>query len=145
VANLIVWLVVLALCVWVLVDSIHLRARRGALGGGMLDMGPAGWFFSCLLIPLIGLICYACTRPRLATRHRALKTIGWTPAGPTFSANMPPQPMYGYVPQRGVRPPLPIGHAGPSAPPAAPPGWYADPSSPTGRRWWEGTAWTSHV
>jgi len=74
---------VLALCVWVLIDSIHLGARRGGLGGGMLD--------------------YACTRPRLVTRHRALKSIGWTPAGPSFARNMPPQPMHGYVPQRGVR------------------------------------------
>src|SRR5690242_7641287 len=107
VANLIVWLIVLALCVWVLIDSTHLGACRGGLGGGMLDMGPAGWFFSCLLIPMIGLICYACTRPRLVTRHRALKTIGWAPDGRTFAVHMPPQPMQGYVPQRGVRPPLP--------------------------------------
>mgnify|MGYP001553846043 CR=1 FL=1 len=26
-----------------------------------------------------------------------------------------------------------------------PPGWYADPSGGDGQRWWDGSAWTSHV
>ena len=29
------------------------------------------------------------------------------------------------------------------APPAAPPGWYADPTAPTKARWWDGSAWTT--
>ena len=27
----------------------------------------------------------------------------------------------------------------------ASPGWYPDPDSPAGQRWWDGSQWTSHV
>jgi hypothetical protein len=27
----------------------------------------------------------------------------------------------------------------------APPGWYADPANPGGRRYWDGSAWTSQI
>ena len=34
----------------------------------------------------------------------------------------------------------------PGAQPLTPPaGWYQDPSSPSGRRWWDGKSWTSHT
>ncbi len=30
-------------------------------------------------------------------------------------------------------------------PQVIPPGWYADPADPTGKRWWDGRAWTADV
>lgn len=138
----VVELVALALCIWVAADAWNLGARRGALGGGMLDMGPAGWFFSCLLVPLVGLICYAATRPRLARRRRALDAMGWSPAGAGTAYNVATPPSAVYQSPQRMRPPPPLLNGPPAAPPA---GWYVDPNSPTGRRWWDGTVWTPHV
>lgn len=50
---------------WVLVDSIQIGARRGLLGGGMLDIGPAGWFFCCLVLWVIGFPAYLITRSKI--------------------------------------------------------------------------------
>jgi hypothetical protein len=36
----IIGLIELALAIWVAVDASKLGARRGKLGGGLLDMGP---------------------------------------------------------------------------------------------------------
>lgn len=33
----------------------------------------------------------------------------------------------------------------PDATTATPPGWYPDPGHPTGWRWWDGSAWSSHT
>jgi hypothetical protein len=47
-----------------------------------------------------------------------------------------PPPTLGFVPGYGVVPSM--------APPAGPPpGWYADPSDPSGQRWWDGQRWTA--
>ena len=115
--------------IWVLIDSSRLGAKRGALGGGFLDMGPVGWFAVTLLLWIVGLPCYLAIRPRLVTRRRALATYGhllspsvrmatpaWQPTGPAYSAPMAP-----------------------------PPGWYADPEGRPGGRWWDGYRWTEHT
>jgi hypothetical protein len=120
---------VLASSLWVLVDSIRLGAKRGALGGGFLDMGPVAWFFACLLLWIVAMPCYLVTRRRLVTRHRALKTYGHLldPRHPQFvGAGRAPALAY----------PVPV---------AAPPGWYTDPAGRPGTRWWDGYRWTEHT
>ena len=72
----IIFLIVVGSSIWVLIDSSRLGAKRGALGGGFLDMGPVGWFAVTLLLWIVGLPCYLAIRPRLVTRRRALATYG---------------------------------------------------------------------
>jgi hypothetical protein len=133
----IIFLVVVGSGIWVLIDSSRLGAKRGALGGGFLDMGPVGWFLVTLLLWIVGFPCYLAVRPRLVTRRRALAqyghllspsvrmaTAGWQPADPPYA--QPAGPAY---PQ----------------PTAPPPGWYADPEGRPCGRWWDGYRWTEHT
>lgn len=69
--RLVIALVTLATAVWVATDSSRLGARKGALGGGFLDMGPVGWFFACWLLWIVGFPCYLVARPRLVAAKRA--------------------------------------------------------------------------
>ena len=138
------YLVVLGAAIWVGVDASKLGARRGALGGGMLDMGPAGWFFACLLFWIVTVPCYLVTRPKLVRRARVLSTHPQfaaaaaayvppgTPQGPVAGYGMATG---GYQP--GFAPPVPTA-------PMPPPGWYPSPDGP-GMRWWDGTNWTGHT
>jgi Short C-terminal domain len=79
-------LVVAGTSVWVAIDANNLGVQRGVLGGGALDMGPGGWFFSCLLLWLLCFPLYLSTRPRyleiLGTRR--------APRSPTYPH--PPNP-----------------------------------------------------
>ena len=62
---------------WVLIDSIQLGARKGLLGEGLLDMGPAGWFFVCLGMWIIGFPAYLIKRSDIkAASLRALEGDG---------------------------------------------------------------------
>jgi hypothetical protein len=57
----IVVLVVVALAIWVLADAHSIGVQKGQLEG-LADMGPLGWFFLCLLLPIVGLPFYLATR-----------------------------------------------------------------------------------
>lgn len=131
------YLVVLVTAICVAVDASRLGAKRGALGGGMLDMGPAGWFFACLLLWIVALPCYLAARPRLVRRAHVLATH------PHFAGAYGPG-----VPQQmqlAGYPHPPVVSPQPAPPPAGPPpGYYPDPDpNSDGRflRWWDGTNW----
>jgi len=111
------FLIVLGTAIWVGVDASRLGAKRGVLGGGMLDMGPAAWFFASLLLWIVALPSYLATRPKLVRRAQALAMHPQLGAAPGFGGGVPSLP---------------------------PPGWYPSPSGP-GFRWWDGTNWTGHT
>lgn len=102
-------------------DARRLGAQRGRLGGGLLDMGPVGWFFTSWLLGLIGWLCYAIARRRLKAR-----AVAPLPPPPAYDA-WQRQVTYGYgagayapaLPTWGSQPPAT--HPG-AAPAAAYPG-----------------------
>jgi hypothetical protein len=51
--------------IWVAIDASKLGARRGALGGGMLDMGVASWTICCLIVWIVSFPCYLVARSKL--------------------------------------------------------------------------------
>jgi hypothetical protein len=56
--RLIFSLCVLGTAIWVAADASRLGARKGATGGGFLDMGPVGWFFACFFLSIVAFPCY---------------------------------------------------------------------------------------
>lgn len=64
---LLILIVVAGTSIWVAIDASHLGVKRGTLGGGLFDMGAAAWFFSVLLLWIIGFPAYLITRPRYVT------------------------------------------------------------------------------
>lgn len=140
--RIVIALVELALALWVAFDARNLGARRGQLGGGLLDMGPVAWFFSCFLCFLVGFVCYLVTRPRLigvldAERRAAAQASQFN----RLAADQPRSATIRAAAYSGG--PDFSGSAGPTRPPAA--GWYADPTGSASVRWWDGTAWTVHT
>ncbi len=83
-------LIPLSLAIWVAYDARRLGARRGRLGGGLLDRGPMAWFFAVALLGLIGIYGYKKTRSRLIeakdveTRYGSV-SAGPRPAGPKLT------------------------------------------------------------
>ncbi len=69
-AVVIVWLLVIGSAIWVAIDASNLGVKRGCLGGGVLDMGVAGWFFSLLLIWIVGFPAYLAQRSKYVARAR---------------------------------------------------------------------------
>ena len=117
--EVVVGLVELGFAGWVYADAKQLGARRGRLDGGLFDMGPWAWFFSCFLCFIVGFVCYLVTRPRLVAADRA-DVAAWRPP--------PPQ---GWVPQGPWYPPPPVAPPFPGQP-WAPPG---QPWAPPGQGW----------
>jgi hypothetical protein len=124
------YLLVIGSAIWVAVDASRLDAKRGALGGGLLDMGPAAWFFACLLFWIITLPCYLATRPKLVRRAQVLSTH------PQFMASAAAA-----VPAHAAGPPM-VSAGGYAHAPNSPAGWYTN-SDGLDMRWWDGANWTS--
>ena len=141
--NHYIGLIELALAAWVAYDSSKLGAKRGRLGGGMLDMGPVAWFFCCFLCFIVGFVCYLVNRPKLvAMRDSAARPRGMVPS--QFNQFGPVQPQF-TGPQASYAGPRQAAAPAPSAPlpPGPPPGWYPDPSGTATSRWWNGGTWTT--
>ena len=62
--QIILSVVVIVSSVWVAFDASQIGIRKG-LKKGALDMGPAGWFFACLLGWILVFPLYLSRRPEL--------------------------------------------------------------------------------
>jgi hypothetical protein len=116
VLRLMLLLVGLAVAFAVSADARRHGAHRGALGGGLLDMGPVAWWLGCFVAPLIFLPCYLVARRRLiAAKNRTFvyaplptsyeQAFGFDPhashppaSGSTPNSAMYPPPAYGPSP-----------------------------------------------
>ena len=58
------WLIIIMSSIWVFFDSKEIGAKKGLITG-FANMGPVGWFFSCLFLWLIGFPMYLATRSRI--------------------------------------------------------------------------------
>jgi hypothetical protein len=58
------YLVVIGTSIWVAVDASSIGARSG-LVKGFAGMGPAGWFFCCLLLWIVGFPLYLAKRSEI--------------------------------------------------------------------------------
>lgn len=114
--GIVILFIVLATTIWVPFDASHLGVQRGRLGGGSLDMGPASWFFCCLLLWIIAFPCYLIARSKYTTAARMGQLS--PPAGAGYQ-----------VPQQYAATPPP--------PPVAMPVQF----SPDGRWYWGGQSW----
>ncbi len=68
--NLLPSLIVLATSVWVLVDSRAIGVTKGQIKG-FFNMGPTGWFVSCLL-------CWIVAFPAYLVKRREYKRVAVT-------------------------------------------------------------------
>lgn len=133
-SNLVVLVVTVALSVWIYRDAKRLGAHRGALGGGLLDMGPVGWLVACLMIPIVTAPFYlAVARRKLARAQQPAISALWGSGGQVVS---PPMGGLAWGPLSAAP------AAAPTSAPAA--GWYTDPCGEGSNRWWDGNRWTEH-
>ncbi|MGH9028169.1 MAG: DUF2510 domain-containing protein [Acidimicrobiales bacterium] len=89
-AFLVVVIVIVAVTsIWVVVDAARIGVRRGGMGGGLLDMGIAGWFVACELVWIVAFPLYLASRRRYLGRDKA--TDESTPA---VRAGSPPPAWY---------------------------------------------------
>ncbi|MHB1510789.1 MAG: SHOCT domain-containing protein [Acidimicrobiales bacterium] len=112
-AGVIVSLVILGTSIWVAIDASRIGARKG-LVNGLADMGPAGWFFCCLLVWIIGFPVYLTKRSQIIHAVAAAATA------------VPPQDSTVQVVPYPLVPP--------------PPNLYPSPIAQGQRGSWEGTA-----
>jgi len=74
----VIWLVIIGTSIWVAVDSSNIGARKGLVKGSG-NMGPAGWFFCCLLIWIIGFPVYLAKRSEIKAAAAASNVSVPTP------------------------------------------------------------------
>lgn len=60
--DALILIVVLGTSIWVAVDAATIGVKSGQIKG-LGNMGPAGWFFACLLIWIVGFPFYLAKRP----------------------------------------------------------------------------------
>lgn len=100
--GIVIFLVVIGTSIGVAVDASNLGVRRGLLGSSIADMGPAGWFFCCLLLWIVAFPAYLITRPKYVAAAAA-KTQAWPgTGGPVAPARLPPPPYGGCSPAHPV-------------------------------------------
>jgi hypothetical protein len=87
VAELLIVLVVAGTSIWVLIDSVHIGARRDRTAG-MAGTGPAAWFFGCLLAWIIVFPLY------LFQRDKIKAVAGRRVAGATVAIGSAPAPSW---------------------------------------------------
>jgi len=57
-------IIVIGTSIWVAVDATTIGVKKGQIKG-VADMGPAGWFFACLLLWIIAFPFYLAKRGEL--------------------------------------------------------------------------------
>lgn len=128
----------------ILLPSIAVAVRR------LHDTGRSGWNYFIVLIPIVGAILMIIWLVKEGD-------VGPNQYGADPKAVEGVQPVYGaaavaappVAPMPVTPPPLPVAAAPAPAPQpsptTAPAGWVTDPSGRHELRYWDGTAWTSHV
>jgi hypothetical protein len=90
-AVVVIWLVIIGTSIWVAIDASNIGARRG-LVKGLANMGPAGWFFCCLLLWIIGFPVYLAKRSEIKAAFAALSVSVSTPSNVGQVAQYTPPP-----------------------------------------------------
>jgi hypothetical protein len=91
----VIWLVIIGTSIWVAIDASNIGARRGLIKG-LGNMGPAGWFFCCLLIWIIGFPVYLAKRSEIKAAADSTKA-----PIPTLTQYPPPAAGYANRPAQG--------------------------------------------
>jgi hypothetical protein len=60
--DMLIWGIVIVSSIWVLIDARSIGVKNGQIRG-IANMGPAAWFFVCLLLWIIGFPMYLAKRP----------------------------------------------------------------------------------
>jgi hypothetical protein len=82
---------VLLLSAWVFADARRLGAKRGALGGGLLDAGAVEWLIGCLFLFGIVFPCYFLARRKLVRARESRDTPSY-PVQSTYNPDPDPDP-----------------------------------------------------
>jgi hypothetical protein len=126
--------VVIGTTIWVGIDASNLGMRPGRLGGGFVDMGPAGWVIGCLLLWIVAFPVYLAAR----SRYKNMTTLRFAHSGhpvsaQTWGGNAMPHRYSPAMPGSSAMPQMPVQTVYSPLPPLQ--------TSPDGRWWWDGAQW----